>query len=139
MDNHKKESRSMYLYTALIFVVALLLILVSSFSQTNISKLGNRANEFATSTPLATDPPSAKADELAKIANMAAELDAKNESLTLQLEQADKLFTANAYIKNSQFDEAEMIISELDETTLSDNQKILLEDIKIKINEGKDV
>lgn len=139
MDNHQKESRSMYLYTALIFVVALLLILVAFFSQTNISKLGNRANEFATATPLVTEPPSAKSEELAKLANMAAELDAENKVLTSQLELSDRLFEANAHVKNAQFTEAEAVISALDETMLTDNQKLLLEEIKIKINEGKGV
>ena len=49
-NNKQKENKSMYLYTALIFVVALLLILLAFFGQTNISRLGNRANEMGVST-----------------------------------------------------------------------------------------
>ncbi len=138
MNNKNKENRSMYLYTALIFVMALLLILVAFFSQTNISKLGKRAEEFATATPLITEAPTTQPDELAKLANMAAELDTENKSLKSQLEISDTLFSALGYVKNAQISEAEAALQELDEATLSDNQKILFNELKIKINEGKE-
>ena len=83
MDN-KKENRSMYLYTALIFVVALLLILLAFFSQTNVSKLGKRAEEFTTPAPV-SQTASAQPDELAKVSNMAAELEAENKALQTQI------------------------------------------------------
>ncbi len=128
----------MYLYTALIFVVALLLILVAFFSQTNISKLGKRAEDFATATPLATEAPTTQPEELARLANMAAELDTENKSMKSQLEISDKLFSALGYVSNAQLAEAEAVLAELDEATLSDNQKILLNELRTKINEGKE-
>ena len=93
MDN-KKENRSMYLYTALIFVVALLLILLAFFSQANISKLGKRAEEFTTPAPVFTTA-SPQPDELAKVSNMAAELDEQNKALQTQIAVYDNLLSAN--------------------------------------------
>lgn len=127
----------MYLYTALIFVVALLLILLSFFSQTNVSKLGKRAEEFTTPAPV-SETASAKPDELAKVSNMAAELDAKNKALQAQIAVYDNLLTANAYLSSGNVTDAETIFLTIDEASLTDNQRILYEEIKTKINEGKE-
>ena len=137
MDNNlKKENRSMYLYTALIFVVALLLILLAFFSQTNISRLGNRAEEFSTPAP-AAQTATPQPDELAKVSNMAAELDSQNKVLQTQIAVYDNLLAANAYIAIGSINDAETIFLTIDEPSLTDNQRILYEEIKIKINEGK--
>lgn len=137
MDNNsKKESRSMYLYTALIFVVALLLILLSFFSQTNVSRLGKRAEEF--STPAPTSVATTEPDELAKVSNMAAELDKENDMLKAQIAVYENLLSAKANIINGNIADAETIFLTIDETMLSDNQRILYEEIKTKINEGKE-
>ena len=137
--NKKKEDRSMYLYTALIFVVALLLILIAFFSQSNISRLGNRANEFNTASPASelTNTP-VPTDEFAKIANMASELDTKNKALTAQVEIYDKLLLANAYVYSEEYEQAETVINTVDAGSLSENQNILYEQIKEKINERKE-
>lgn len=138
-NNKKKEDRSMYLYTALIFVVALLLILIAFFSQSNISRLGNRANEFNTASPASelTNTP-VPTDEFAKIANMASELDTKNKALTAQVEIYDKLLLANAYVYSEEYEQAETVINTIDASMLSENQNILYEQIKEKINERKE-
>lgn len=137
-NNSKKENRSMYLYTALIFVVALFLILIAFFSQTNVSKLGKRADEFATSAPAVTEVPSQNSEELAKLANMASELDAENATLKTQIAVYDNLLSANAYLANGSVTDAETIFLTIDEASLTDNQRILYEEIKNKINEGKE-
>ena len=138
-NNKKKEDRSMYLYTALIFVVALLLILIAFFSQSNISRLGNRANEFNTASPASelTNTP-VPTDEFAKIANMASELDTKNKALTAQVEIYDKLLLANAYVYSEEYEQAETVINTVDAGSLSENQNVLYEQIKEKINERKE-
>lgn len=138
-NNKKKENRSMYLYTALIFVVALLLILIAFFSQSNISRLGNRANEFNTASPASelTNTP-VPTDEFAKIANMASELDTKNKALSEQVEIYDNLLLANAYVYNEEYEQAETVINTIDASMLSENQNILYEQIKEKINERKE-
>ena len=81
MDNkNSKQNRSIYLYTALIFVVALVLIILTVFTQPKISNLGKRADEFAPQATATQDT-----SELAKYANMATALDAENKELTAKI------------------------------------------------------
>lgn len=134
-----KETRSMYLYTALIFVVALLLILLAFFGQTNISKLGNRANEITQSTPaaLSTDSPPTT-EEFAQISNMAVSLDKENKDLKDKLQVYDNLINANDLASQEKFSDAQAIIDTIAEENLSDGQKVLYEQIKDKIAEGEE-
>ena len=139
-NEKKKESRSIYIYTALIFAVALVLIILTAFSQPRVNKLGNRANEFK---PEATE--SVTTDELAKYANMAASLDTENKELNSEISEKNKqkqtyefLLTANAQVLDGQFVEAEEMLTQIDPTTLTDNQMILFNEINTKINEGKE-
>lgn len=140
--NNKKENRSMYLYTALIFAMALLLIIIAFFSQTNISKLGNRANEIAAETTTAqveTQTPTVyTSDEFARVSNMAAALDSENKQLKEKLDVYEKLTEANTLIANEDIEKATEIINNINESSLSDNQKTFYNEIKNKLNERKE-
>lgn len=140
--NNKKENRSMYLYTALIFAMALLLIIIAFFSQTNISKLGNRANEIAaetTTAPVETQTPTVyTSDEFARVSNMAATLDSENKQLKEKLDVYEKLTEANTLIGNEDIEKATEIINNINESALSDNQKTFYNEIKNKLNERKE-
>lgn len=137
-NNSRKENKSMYLYTALIFAVALLLIIVAFFAQTNVSRLGNRANEFSAATPSAIQSPDPKSDELAKLANMAAELDSENKILKSKIEIYENLILANSLVSNGDFAAAEEMTVGINEAELDDDCRVLFEEIKNKINERKD-
>lgn len=139
-NEKKKENRSIYIYTALIFAVALVLIILTAFSQPRVNKLGKRAEEFK---PEATE--SVTTDEIAKYANMAASLDTENKELNSEISEKNKqiqiyefLLTANAQVSDGQFVEAEEMLTQIDPTTLTDNQMILFNEITEKINEGKE-
>ena len=139
-NEKKKENRSIYIYTALIFAVALVLIILTAFSQPRVNKLGKRAEEFK---PEATE--SVTTDEIAKYANMAASLDTENKELNSEISEKNKqiqiyefLLTANAHVSEGQFVEAEEMLTQIDATTLTDNQMILFNEITEKINEGKE-
>ncbi len=139
-NEKKKENRSIYIYTALIFAVALVLIILTAFSQPRVNKLGKRAEEFK---PEATE--SVTTDEIAKYANMAASLDTENKELNSEISEKNKqiqiyefLLTANAQVSDGQFVEAEEMLTQIDATTLTDNQMILFNEITEKINEGKE-
>lgn len=144
MENNgknSKENKSMYLYTALIFVVALLLILLAFFGQTNISRLGNRANELAQETEIASTAPTAappSTEEFARISNMASALDKENKDLKGQLSIYDNLINANALAKDGKLFEAQEVIDTIDESTLTESQTVLYEQIKDKIAEGEE-
>ncbi len=135
-QNRKKESRSMYLYTALIFVVALLLILLAFFGQTNVSKLGNRANEFATTAPVPTQAPPSQ-EEFARVSNMAAALDTENKTLKSGLETANSLIDAYYKATTGDYTEAQKTIDTIDATTLSESELQLYNDIKEELKEGE--
>ena len=139
-NEKKKENRSIYIYTALIFAVALVLIILTAFSQPRVNKLGKRAEEFK---PEATE--SVTTDEIAKYANMAASLDMENKELNSEISEKNKqiqiyefLLTANAQVSDGQFVEAEEMLTQIDATTLTENQTILYNEITEKINEGKE-
>ena len=139
-NEKKKENRSIYIYTALIFAVALVLIILTAFSQPRVNKLGKRAEEFK---PEATE--SVSTDEIAKYANMAASLDMENKELNSEISEKNKqiqvyefLLTANAQVSDGQFVEAEEMLTQIDATTLTENQTILYNEITKKINEGKE-
>lgn len=139
-NEKKKENRSIYIYTALIFAVALVLIILTAFSQPRVNKLGKRAEEFK---PEATE--SVTTDEIAKYANMAASLDTENKELNSEISEKNKqiqiyefLLTANAQVSDGQFVEAEEMLTQIDATTLTENQTILFNEITEKINEGKE-
>ena len=139
-NEKKKENRSIYIYTALIFAVALVLIILTAFSQPRVNKLGKRAEEFK---PEATE--SVSTDEIAKYANMAASLDTENKELNSEISEKNKqirtyefLLTANAQVSDGQFVEAEEMLTQIDATTLTENQTILYNEITEKINEGKE-
>ena len=139
-NEKKKENRSIYIYTALIFAVALVLIILTAFSQPRVNKLGKRAEEFK---PEATE--SVSTDEIAKYSNMAASLDMENKELNSEISEKNKqiqvyefLLTANAQVSDGQFVEAEEMLTQIDATTLTENQTILYNEITEKINEGKE-
>lgn len=134
-NNKKKESKSMYIYTALIFVVALLLIIMAFFGQTNISRLGNRVNELEQETYITETP--VPDDEFARISNLASEMDKENTELKSQIKLYELLTGANALAQNGDFDGANTLIGTIDKSTLNENQKILYDEIIKKINEGK--
>ncbi len=139
--NKTKGNRSMYLYTALIFVVALLLIILAFFGQTNISKLGNRANEIAEATEVASISPTnapPSTEEFARISNMASALDKENKDLKGKLSIYDNLINANDLASKGKFFEAKEIIDIIDDAVLTDGQKVLYKQIKDKITEGEE-
>ena len=144
MDNNTKnhkENRSMYLYTALIFVVAILLIILAFFGQSNISKLGNRADEIANSTEVASISPTnapPSTEEFARISNMASALDKENKELKDKISVYDNLINANELVSKGNLFEAEEIINIISEDTLTESQKVLYKQIKDKISEGEE-
>lgn len=143
-DNKNTQNNSMFLYTALIFAVALVLIILSFFGQTNLSNL--RKNHTAlTEQPQATQsatptqaPSTEMNDEFAKMVNTISSLDEENKDLKKKAETSDVLFEANAYLQNSDTENAKTAIEKIDVNALTENQKILYNQIISKINEGKE-
>lgn len=143
-DNKNTQDRSMFLYTALIFAVALILIILSFFGQTNLTNLRKNHTEWTqepqtTQKTQPTQSPSVELDdEFAKMVNTVSTLDEENKILKEKTETSNILFEANAYIQNEDLENAKIAIEKIDVNTLTDNQKVLYNQIISKINEGKE-
>ena len=143
-DNKNAQDRSMFLYTALIFAVALVLIILSFFGQTNLSNLRKNHSDLPEQTQLTQTasptqtPANIKDDEYAKMANVISSLDQENKKLKEKTEVYDLLTEANAYVQNSDLENAQTSIDKIDSNILTENQKILYNQIITKINEGKE-
>ncbi len=147
MDNNSnKQNHSMYIYTALIFVVALLLIIIAFFGQTNISN--NQKNvetvaesteivtEAVTDTPAETAPPTAKPeqDDYAKLSNAFVTLSVENETLKSTVAVYELLLSANKAVTENDFEAAKAVLTQISPDTLTDEQKILYDQITSTIN-----
>lgn len=147
MENERKNSqnRSMFLYTALIFAVALLLIIIAFFGQANKEKVdnivGTTATETATTTPTEsaseadTEPAVQFTEEYAKLSNKVIALDAENKALKAKLDLYELLLSANKAISEGDIETANSVIAEINSDTLTEDQKILFNQITSKINE----
>lgn len=147
MENERKNSqnRSMFLYTALIFAVALLLIIIAFFGQANKEKVdnivGTTATETATTTPTEsaseadTEPAVQFTEEYAKLSNKVIALDAENKALKAKLDLYELLLSANKAISEGDIETAKSVIAEINSDTLTEDQKILFNQITSKINE----
>ena len=137
-DNNK-QNRSMFLYTALIFAVALILIIIAFFGQKNIRGLRDRTNiTKAEQTSAETQTSAPESDDLAIMANALAETQNENESLKTRLDADEKLLAANAKAAAGNSDEAEQLLGELSADGLTDEQRVLYDQINEKIKNGKE-
>ncbi len=142
-QKNPNSNSSMFLYTALIFVVALILIIIAFFGQKNLMDL--RRTTDAMSEPEQTEPiadqtpsPEPRNDELAVMANTISTLQAENTTLKSSVDIYEKLLAANGYISSGNNAEAEKIISEINSADLTGDQLILYNQILTTVNEGKE-
>lgn len=127
-SNDKNSTKSLFLYTALIFVVALLLILIAFFGDSNLER--NITHIEPTQTPAQTAFPN-------KISERAAELSEENmlllgENKTLKEENATlkaeldvykKLFSAKEQKDAQNTEEVTRILGEIDYESLDKGQQ----------------
>lgn len=142
-QKNPNSNSSMFLYTALIFVVALILIIIAFFGQKNLMDL--RRTTDAMSEPEQTETiadytpsPEPRDDELAVMANTISTLQAENTTLKSSVDIYEKLLAANGYISSGNNAEAEKIISEINSADLTGDQLILYNQILTTVNEGKE-
>lgn len=129
----------MFLYTALIFAVALIFIILAFFGQTNIANLRRSAEqvnapETTTEQGENTATPIDQPDALAQLGNAVSALEAENSSLKSELEVYAALVRANAYISANDPENAKAELSKTNFDSLDSEQKILYEQTSKKIN-----
>lgn len=146
-NKKKKQNNSMFIYTALIFVVALIFIILAFFGQTNLSNLrrdteNEIVSETVQETPAAEEPSVQPTqlpnEELAIMANRLSNMTSENEQLKSTISVYESLLAANGYASVGNITEAEKLLGSIDVNALTDDQKILFDQITNIINEGKE-
>ncbi len=148
--NNNNDNKSLFLYTALIFLVAIVLIIIAFFGQSNVKRNQPEIPEATVSAEPQT--------EQTGIAEKAAELSEENrllleendeikKQLTLQTEEINRLnlevqnlnkyketnnllMSANGYLHVENYEEARAVLNNIDANTLTEDQKILYNTIK---------
>ena len=125
------NNKSLFLYTALIFIVAILLILIAFFGDANLEKSMNSA--LQTAEPTVTQKAEASISERAAIISQENQklmeenlkLKTEGESAKKQLEVYTTLTKAIAEKDSGNVDTAKEIIAGLDAESLDELQKSL--------------
>ena len=134
----KKENKSLFLYTALIFVVSIIMILIAFVGQNNIQNMQPEDSSGMTITE--------KVNQLSEDNRLLLEerisLTRKNEALTSRFEVIskqneimDKLLQIDALLEDKKIDEAKLIYDSIDSTILEESQKIHYDRISLNFNE----
>ena len=77
-------------------------------------------------------------EELAIMVNRLSNITAENNALKANLTTYETLLAANGYISVGNTDKAHELLSTVDRNALTDDQKILFDQITNTINEGKE-
>ena len=126
-NNQSGGNKSLYLYTALIFVVAILLIILSFFAMSNRDKQMNEVEE----TKSITERASVLSEENKNLAEEIVTLKGSNEKLT-----ADLLGVANEYYLAGDKEKSKQLTVNIDAEKLTDEQKIIYNTINDIIAEA---
>ena len=143
MEKHDKKNsnNSMFIYTALIFIVALIFIILAFFGQKNLTQLRKETESIASSpqaTAAAPESTTVPNEEIAIMANTISALKSDNDRLKASIDTYDKLLSANGYLPVGSMTEAGSVIADIDRNSLTEDQKILFDQITNTINEGKE-
>lgn len=146
----KKGSMSLFIYTGLIFSVAVVLILIAFFGQSNLEKSREEYVQTQAQTNSITQRASALSEEnmalLEKSKQQQTTIDEQSkkiDELNKQItdisnthKNSDKLYAANGFVSKKMNKEALAILNEIDESTLTADQKILYDTLSKRV--GKD-
>lgn len=147
-EKNKENSKSLYLYTALIFVVALIMIIISFFGQSNLEKT-NKAIQHQKSI---SEKSAALSEENMKLVEKNLELEKiisdkdlailnLNETVTLKdtkIATYDTLMSAYAYYTLKNYDKAKELLDTISYETLEGDSKVLYTKISDEVNKRKD-
>lgn len=153
MSENKNNNRSLFLYTALIFFVALIMIILSFFGQSKLeSNQPKIPQESATIAPISgsisekaaalsednrvllEENNKLKADIEEAYNNMKKAENEKNAALE-KTNQYDLLLSAYGYFTVDNYDKAKEMLSKLNYDTLTEDMKILYDRIKNSIEQ----
>lgn len=142
MEN-KNNNKSLFLYTALIFIVAILLIIIAFFGQANVEhnqpelKVTETINPSKQLSSSISERAAVLSDENATLMTENQELKKENESLQKDLENSKKsgeinntLIEAYSLALNNNKQGSSDILSKIAYDSLNENQKLFYDKIK---------
>lgn len=148
----KNNNKSLFLYTSLIFIVAILLIILAFFGQTNVEKSQPEAKITETASPSANSGIAERASVLSeenrilleeknKLEEKVREKDAiisglenENFNLSEKIRMNDLLLQANGYLTVGNFEKSAEALNQVDYEDLSSDQQIIYNNIKNRLN-----
>lgn len=153
-NKNSGENKSLYLYTLLIFIVAILLIILAFFGQTNMQNSEPDINTIIEETeqPSANNGIAEKASVLSEENRVLIEEKAKLEeeirtkdaiisgmendkfNLNEKIRINDLLLQANGYLSVGNYEKAAEALNEVNYDSLSSDQKIIYNNVKNALN-----
>lgn len=139
---NKGDNKSMFLYTALIFFVAVILIMVSFFGQNNMQNKQPDIDTVSEDTSLSgiSEKAAVLSEENRKLLEVNKDLSEQvkglteqNSSMTEQINTNNLLLSANGYFTLGNDTKAIEILDSINYSSLTDDQKILYNTIKNNI------
>lgn len=149
-NENKNDNKSLFLYTALIFAAAILIIIVASLSQ---GKLLKAQNDLISETPVPNNEGISHRTTMVseqnallitqnetltalnnELSNDKSELEAKNEELRINYSNGNILCTIYQYIYDGNKDDALESLNLINEDSLTDAQKIIYNNLRKILN-----
>jgi hypothetical protein len=147
----KNENRSLFLYTALIFIVAIIIIIVAFFGQENLVR---SQPEIASESPApgTTETITQKAAVVSEqnavlikqnealtslndeLSQDKADLEAKNSELQINYSNGNIFCTIYQYICDNKLDDAREVLSTINQDALTDAQTIIYNNLTKILN-----
>ena len=130
-NNDKQTNKSLFLYTALIFLVALVMIIISFFGQTHLESTEETKQKAQSITERASVLSEENLHLTEQVSNMQetieqAEIDIKLkdeqiQTLTSQSYSYKKLLSAYVLYQQEKYDEAKIMVSDIDPSVLEED------------------
>lgn len=132
---NKNDNKSLFLYTSLIFIVAVLLIVLSFFGQTNLKKSQPPVEASAEpSNSGITERAAVLSEENKNLIEENTALKAENQELLKKQTMNDILLSANGYFSLGNNAKALEMLNAVIYDELSVDQKIIYDNIKTAID-----
>lgn len=136
MAENKNNNKSLFLYTGLIFIVAVLLIILSFFGQINLQKNQPKTEEtedIAQTNTGITERAAVLSEENKNLVEENSQLKQNNEELSEKLKQNDLLLAANGYFSLGAKDKAQECLDAVNYEALSSDQQMIYDAVKKEI------
>lgn len=129
-NSNKNDNKSLFIYAALIFFVAVILIILSFFGQTNLKKNMPKVDENTEQIQGITERSALLSEENKNLLEENKQLKAENEELQNKQLENDLLLSANGYFIAGNNAKAFEMLNAVNYDTLTSDQKIIYDNIK---------